>query len=409
MEVGVRALVRPSLSVLLVSFVAGGILLGTISGLTPGLHANTFAALAVGVAPAIPGPTAGVALAILAAGTVHTFLDVVPALAFGVPDAAMAPTALPGHRLVIAGRGREGLRLSALGSGLAVAFAVPLSVPVTALMRRIVPVAYAHLPIVLGGVAAMLVLTESSRRAAVGAALAVAASGGLGVVALDLSVSGLLGNGTVLTPLFSGLFGAPVLLDALDGGGVPGQSGTAVTTSRRTVVELALIGTCAGAVVSYLPGVSSAVAATAALLGTRGGGPRQFLVTTSAVNTATAVFALFSLVALNAPHTGVTVALGALSPRPPLSWLVATVVVAATVGFLAVPVAGDRYLRMAGAVDYGRVSLGLLGLLVVLSGVVAGPVGVGLFAAATVVGSIPPLFGARRSALMGVLLVPLAL
>jgi putative membrane protein len=51
----------------------------------------------------------------------------------------------------------------------------------------------------------------------------------------------------------------------------------------------------------------------------------------------------------------------------------------------------------------------VLALLVVLMGVLAGPLGVGVFAAATLVGLIPVRFGARRANLMGVLLVPLAL
>lgn len=115
-------------------FVAVGVLCGTLSGLTPGLHANNFALLMAAVAPKVPGPPTLVGAAMLAAGVTHTFLDVVPALALGVPDAAMAAVALPGHRLVLEGKGREALRLSALGSVLAVLFAVPLAIPMTELM-----------------------------------------------------------------------------------------------------------------------------------------------------------------------------------------------------------------------------------------------------------------------------------
>ena len=89
------------------AFVAGGIALGTASGLLPGLHANNMAFLLAGVAPSVPGPPLYVAMAMLSAGVVHTFLDVVPSLALGVPDASMAAVALPGHRLVLEGRGRE--------------------------------------------------------------------------------------------------------------------------------------------------------------------------------------------------------------------------------------------------------------------------------------------------------------
>jgi len=402
--------VDPSRSLSVLAFLAGGVALGTVSGLTPGLHANTFAVLLAGIAPSVPGPTSAVAAAVLAAGTVHTFLDIVPALALGVPDGAMAPTALPGHRLVLAGRGHEALRLSALGSGLAVGVALTLALPVTALMGRVAPLVTAHRALVMAAVAILLVVTESSGRATVGAVIAVVVSGCLGIVSLRVPVHGLLAAGSMLTPLFAGLFGAPVLLDAIEGGGVPEQTGDSVTTSRAATLALAVIGTLAGGLISYLPGLSSGIAATVVLLGLPAGddGPRRYVLTTSAVNTATAVFALFSLVALDSPHTGVTVALDRLSARPALPVMLASVVVAAGIGTALVPLVGDRYLQAARTVAYTRLSVGVLAGLLVLSAIIAGPLGVGVFAASTVVGRIPPAFGTRRVTLMGVLLVPLA-
>jgi len=78
-----------------------GVALGSCSGLVPGLHANNFALLLAAAAPSIPADPLLVGVAMLTAGVVHTFLDIVPALTLGVPDAAMAVSALPGHRLVI--------------------------------------------------------------------------------------------------------------------------------------------------------------------------------------------------------------------------------------------------------------------------------------------------------------------
>lgn len=87
--------------------------------------------------------------------------------------------------------------------------------------------------------------------------------------------------------------------------------------------------------------------------------------------------------------------------------LLASVALASAVGFVLVPTIGDRYLSVVGSMDYGKLSVVVLVLLAVLSVVLAGPIGVGIFAAATLVGLLPPRFGARRATLMGVLLVPL--
>jgi len=410
MEPVVRPVADPGFALALASFLAGGAALGAVSGLTPGLHANNFALLLAGLAPAAPADPLLVGTAMLAAGVVHTFLDIVPALALGVPDASVAVAALPGHRLVIAGRGREALRLSAVGSGLAVALALPLAVPITRLMVHAYPVLRAHLPVVLGGVVAFLVLTESSRTAAVGGIAAFLASGLLGWLTLDVDPAAPLAAGGMLAPLFTGLFGAPVLVDALGGSGVPPQSDARITMSRSGVGATAAAGSVAGAVVGYLPGVSAAIASVLALPAVPSRDPdRGFVVATSGANTANTVFALFALVALGTPRTGVMVALERVSVPFALPILLVATATAAACGFTLLLLVGDAYLRIVGNADYTRVSAAVLGLLGCLSYLFAGPVGVGVFAAATALGLLPPRVGARRVHLMGVLIGPLML
>ncbi|MFW5963267.1 MAG: tripartite tricarboxylate transporter permease [Natronomonas sp.] len=389
-------------------FVLGGVALGTTSGLVPGLHANNMALVLAGVAPSVPGPPLYVGMAMLSAGVVHTFLDIVPALALGVPDAAVAVTALPGHRLVLEGRGHEALRLSALGSGAAVALAAPLAVPVTKAMTAVWPTLRSNLTVILLGVVAVLVLTERGLLAKGVAVITLTTSGLLGIGTLELSPEAPLSAGGMLAPLFAGLFGAPVLLDALDGDGVPPQDDAGVALSMGSVAGLAGLGTVSGAVVGYVPAVSSAIASTLSLLTVPGRhGARGFVVTTSGVNTANCVFALFALVALGAPRTGVLVAVESAGVPLSLPHLLVAVGVAAAVGFVAVPLLGDRYLLAVGRMDPTRLSVAVLVGLAGLSWLFAGGVGVAAYVAATIVGLVPARFGARRANLMGVLIGPI--
>lgn len=397
----------PETTLFTLGFVLAGITLGTMSGLVPGLHANNFALLLAGFAPSIPAPPLYVGAAMLAAGVTHTFLDVVPALALGVPDPAMAPTALPGHKLVIQGRGREAIRLSALGSLLAVVFAVPLAIPVTLAMQRAYPTIAANITLVLGTVSLAMILTERSWVSRLGAAIAFAASGILGLATLDIQSGGVLPAGDMLAPLFAGLFGAPILIEALSGTGVPPQADERVTSTGRVIVSVALVGTLSGALVGYLPGISSAIAASAALVVLPHRGPRPFVIASSGVNTANTIFALFALVALGSPRTGVLVALDNTDVPLDLPVLLASVAIAASVAFVLVLVVGDRYLSLVGAVDNVRLTVTVLGFLVILVVAFAGPLGLGVFLVSTVIGLIPARFGARRMTCMGVLLVPI--
>ncbi len=407
---GARFVSNPAGGVLALGFIGAGIALGTMSGITPGLHVNTLAILLASIAPSIPAEPHLVGAALLAAGVVHSFLDIVPTLAIGVPDAALAVSALPGHRLVLGGRGREALRLSALGSGGAILTAVVFGVPFTLAMTRVTPVLIDHLAVVLALVATVLILTERSNRARLGGFLAVAASGTLGVLTLDLETGGLLPGGDMLLPLLSGLFGVPILVLAARGGGIPPQAGTSLATDPHTLGGWSLLGASAGAVVAYIPGVSAAVAAVIAFIGLPGdAGDRGFIVTVSGVNTANTVFALYALITLGAPRTGVLVAFENASLPPNLPLLLASILIAAAVAVVLVPVLGDRYFQLVGSVDNRRLSLGVGGFLVVLTWVFTGLIGVVVLGVAAVVGTIPVRFDSRRVHLMGVLFVPLAL
>ncbi|WP_418285808.1 tripartite tricarboxylate transporter permease [Halorubrum sp. DTA46] len=410
MDALVRPVLDPTFAAAALAFLSGGVALGALSGLVPGLHANNFALLLAGLAPSIPADPLLVGVAMLGAGVVHSFLDIVPALALGVPDAATAVAALPGHRLVVAGRGREAMRLSAVGSGIAVALAVPLAVPITWAMVRGYPTVRAHLPLLLAGVVVFLVVTESSKRAAVGGLVAFLASAALGVLTLDVDPAAPLDAGGILAPLFAGLFGAPVLVDALGGEGVPPQSDARITMGSRDLGVSAGAGSLAGAVVGYVPGVSAAIAAVVALPAVpRSEADRGFIVATSGANTANTIFALFALVALGTPRTGVTVALDRAEVPFALPILLVAAATAAACGFGLVLLVGDAYLRVIGSADYTRLSISVLALLAGLSFAFAGSFGVGVFVVAGLLGLVPPRLGARRVHLMGVLIGPLIL
>jgi putative membrane protein len=396
--------VLPALGPTTLGYALFGVALGTCSGLTPGLHANNFALLLASVAPVAPGPPLALGVAMLSAGVVHTFLDVVPALALGVPDPATAAVTLPGHRLVLDGRGREALRLSALGSGLAVVVALVVAVPLTGAVEAVYPTLRRHLPLLLGGIAFILVATEPTWRCRLGAVATLAVAAGLGLLVLDIDPSGPVPAGGVLAPLFAGLFGAPVLIEALSGSGIPPQSDPTVTLDRRTVVESAGAGAGAGALVGYLPGVSAAVGTVLVLPFVPGrSGARGFVVASSGANTANTVFALFALVAFGTPRTGVMVAMDRAGVTEPLGALVGATCLGAAAGFSLVVSVGDRYLRTVGRLDYTRVSLATGVGLAIVAYLFAGVLGLAICSVAALVGLLPAWLGVRRVHLMAVL------
>ncbi|ADJ15100.1 hypothetical protein HacjB3_08585 [Halalkalicoccus jeotgali B3] len=113
--------------------------------------------------------------------------------------------------------------------------------------------------------------------------------------------------------------------------------------------------------------------------------------------------------ALGAPRTGVLVAVERADVPLNLPVLLSAVAIAAAIGFVLVLVVGDWYLRAIGRVDHTKLCVGILALLVVLSYVFAGTIGIVVFFVSAIVGFIPVRFGANRVHLMGVLIAPIAL
>ncbi|WP_330632395.1 tripartite tricarboxylate transporter permease [Halocatena halophila] len=408
MVVSQAVVFAPEQTLTVIAYVLAGCLGGCLSGLIPGIHANTIAFVLAGIAPDLPGPPVCVGAAVLATGVVHTFLDIAPALALGVPDPSMAATALPGHRLVLAGRGKEALLLSALGSASAVAVAAVLAVPLTWLVSSVLPVFESNRRFAFALIILALLATESMPFGTAGGLLSVVSSGGLGLLVLPLDPTGIVSVGGVLMPLFAGLFGAPVLLESLGGHGYGPQQQAEISLSPRAVGGFGIIGSLCGAVVGYVPGVSSAVAATLALVAVpRRYGSRGFIVTTSGVNTANCIFALFALVALGEPRTGVLVALGRTNAPIQLGLLACTIGIGAAFGFVAVVTVGPAYLDVIGSIEQTLLTLVVLFVLCLLTLILTGGVGVVIFLVSAIIGLVPGRFHVKRAHLMGVLLVPL--
>lgn len=124
--------------------IMAGTVLGTFTGLVPGVHVNTMAllmllsypTLAARLVPFCEG--AGVepalvplllACAIVSAAVTHSFLDFIPSVFIGVPDDEDCLTVLPGHRLLLLGKGFLAVRSAAGGSLCGAMVALLISIP----------------------------------------------------------------------------------------------------------------------------------------------------------------------------------------------------------------------------------------------------------------------------------------
>jgi putative membrane protein len=111
-----------------------GVCAGIITGLIPGIHINLISILLVSLSAYFLGFTDPIVLGvfIIAMAVTHTFLDAIPSIFLGAPDADMALSVLPGHQLLLEGRGYEAVKLTVVGSFLSLLVVIsimPLLIP----------------------------------------------------------------------------------------------------------------------------------------------------------------------------------------------------------------------------------------------------------------------------------------
>jgi len=390
-----------------------GVIFGTISGFVPGIHSNTVAGVlaALSVPLIVVFGVEGVCVMIMSMLVVHTFVDILPSTFLGVPDPDTVLSVLPAHNLCLLGKGQEAVRVSALGSLWGFMFCLPLF----ALFVFVLPSVQEYVDWGIGLVillAAGLLIVFSKAPAWSFAVFLV--SGLLGVYAMRFSYFsfGVFGIGEILLPLLTGLFGIPVLITSMRSLVKPAeQSFTGLMISQKTILKNGMKGAIAGAIVGWLPGFSSGTAN--ALLAVRKSSDfekmdsREYLVSTSAANTANAVLGLAALYAIGRMRSGAMVTLASFD-LPSIYLLVLAAGVAALAGYL-VTIGASKFSQGFMNINQRILARVVLIFLVGMTVIFCGPFGVLILILSTLVGMIPGMIDIPRIFCMGAIMLPVML
>ena len=86
-----------------------GCIAGTITGITPGVHLNLVSVLIISSASFLLSfaSATSIGVFIIAMSILHTFTNAIPAIFLGAPEESTALAVLPGHSLLLSGRGYE--------------------------------------------------------------------------------------------------------------------------------------------------------------------------------------------------------------------------------------------------------------------------------------------------------------
>ena len=339
------------------------------------------------------------------------FVDQIPAIFIGAPDADTALCVLPGHRLLFEGRGYEAIKLTVVGS----LGALLVSLVFIAVAAKVFSAAYElsrpYIHFVIIGVIAFMVLSEKVPRKIGCSVFVILLSGALGVLTLNSAV---VRQSDVLFPVLTGLFGLSSMIISLsESSAIPEQGGeNELKISKRQMTKAIVLASFAGIMVGFLPAVGISEAAVMMQYVSGGVTSRGFLMTTAGINVANDAFSLISLYLVGNPRSGASVAIQQVVGEPTLFetvFLVAVILFTSGISALLTLFLGKRIPKYLAKVNYRNLTSGVIIFIVGLVFAITGPYGLLVLSASTSIGLLCALLEIRRSHCMGVLLLPTVL
>lgn len=385
----------------LFSSVLLGFLLGIFSGLMPGIHLNTIAAIIVLVSR--QGDFNSVAL-IVAMSVSHSFFDFIPSILLGAPDAENFVSVLPGHRMLLKGKAYRAIRLTIVGGFFGLLLSLCLLPIFSLFVIKATSFVYGFIPIILGGILALMVLSEKGERK-IWAAVTIGLSGALGVIALKDGAS----VGNALFCLATGFFGASTILCSLfKKQGFVKQKIESIGFNAKRTAKMSFLGSIAGSVVAFLPSIGPNEAAF--MISKLAGRIRtsDFLVMLGSISSANTLFSFFTLFLIGKARTGAAAAVEEIFELQAGNVLQIAAIALAAAGLSVV--AADIVAKMAvekmQTINYFSLNCVVLAFLVALAFFFSGPSGLLLFGSATAIGLLPAMKQNRRTNCMAFLMVP---
>lgn len=403
-----------------------GASLGTFTGLMPGIHVNTLASIMLVSYPAMESALSGlvnqeyvsilVCCCIMSASVVHSFVDFVPSVFIGAPDAEDAVSILPGHRMVLQGRGMAAVRSAAIGSLVGCSVAIVLSIPLQYVMLNGAEEVMDRLtPLVLIVASSILVLNEGKKGNLIWGAVCFVLSGAIGMMCMFMPIpsNGILGEGTLMFPMLTGLFGIPVLVEAASGNGIPPQK-----DDEHDPVGMipGIKGVVTGCIAGWFPGITSTVGASMSACFMPENRPERFISTVASVGTVTSVLSLVTLSVSGSGRSGSAIVIGEIMGDGLMGFmsegflmLLMATAAASVLGYGLTIWSGRMMSSLVSRIDERMMNRAVIVLLLALVVATTGFSGLLILAGAIAVGFIPNACGTGRTVLCGCLILPVLL
>lgn len=376
-----------------------GIIAGTITGIVPGLHINLVAAFILTL-PKID-PIIAVCF-ITAMAITHTFIDFIPSIFLGLPKEDNALALLPGHRFLIKGYGYAAAKLTLIGSFYGCLLALIFSPFYLKFISFSWPYLKKTVPFFLLFVSIFLIIKEEKKFIAL---IVFLLSGILGILTLNFKLIN-----QPLLPLFSGLFGLPLLfLSIKNKVKIKKQKIKEVKIKKIDYIKSLSAGLISSTLVSIYPSLGPG---QAAIIGSEIFGKlntKAFLILVGSINTIVMLFSFISAYAINKPRTGISVAILNILEKITLKDLIFILFISLISSFLSYFIfifLSKNIAKNIQKINYSFICLISIFLILIINLVVSGIFSLIILFTGSSIGLIANIKEIRKIHLMGCLVLP---
>ncbi len=371
-----------------------GFVAGIVTGLFPGIHANTAALLALYVKPGNP---LGFALFVVSMSITHSFVDAIPSILLGAPSGESSLNLLPGHEMLLQGKGLEAIQLTVFGGLLTGIFTVILLPFFFSFAKN-----YGNqLPIVIPAFIAvtviLMVIDEKNKPTAIAI---IALSGLAGQFLLNAGIH------EAIFALVVGFFAIPGLCQAaLSNTKIPPQE---KTCKSRQKISFGLVSAATSGVLAAFPGIgpSQAAAIVKSFLGKIS--KSEYLILSGGINIGNLFFSILMLYALGKTRTGMAAIIDSVMEIDGTSFAILAAGAVASVGVATAvtEIISPHAITMLQRINYRKSSIAIASALGALVLWICGPAGLAASLVAAGIGFCCIGAGVKRGSCMGFLLLP---
>ncbi|MCF7872160.1 tripartite tricarboxylate transporter permease [Candidatus Woesearchaeota archaeon] len=378
-----------------------GVASGIFTGLIPGIHVNLVSATLISLSAIFLNIISIECLVvfIICMALTHTFLDTIPSVFLGAPDST-AISVLPGHKLLLEGKGFSAVSYTIIGSLSGLILGAAIFYFVTVFLEQIYSSIQNYIVYILFFVAFFIIYSSTPKFRTT---LLLFCSGILGLIVLNSNLE------NSLFPLLSGFFGVSTLLFSLknDSNVLPEQKTIkTLSISLKKIIPSALLGFISGFITSILPGLGSSTAAAISSSITTENEPNTFLVMIGSISTANFFMSIAALHILDKARNGAILAVKELVLSPNVFLLIGVSLIAGGIAcIISFPIT-RWFSKTITKINYKLTVKSVILLICILTFVLSGFKGFVVLVVATIIGLYANEFGIPRRAMMACILFP---